>query len=55
MTRLVTAGLVTQVSQGNRRLYRANTAHPLHKQFADILAMTFGVPAILRRAFASLG
>ena len=54
MNRLVASGLTTEEAQGNRRVYRANTAHPLFQQFADILATTFGMPAILRGLFAPI-
>lgn len=54
MTRLVGSGLVTERVQGNTSLYRANTAHPLHREFARIMATTFGVPAIIAEQFGAL-
>ncbi len=54
LARLVTAGLLSERRQGNMLLYRANVGHPFHGELTRILSATFGVPAILTRAFDAI-
>ena len=54
LARLVTAGLLNEWRQGNTLLYRANDGHPFHRDLTRILSATFGVPAILTRAFDTI-
>jgi len=37
------SGLVTRIARGNRRLYRANTEHPIYPELRAICRKTFGI------------
>lgn len=52
--RLVDAGLATSMRRGNTRLIQADTANPVYRPLAELLALTFGPIAILRQALAEV-
>lgn len=52
--RLEEGGLVTTERRGNTRLVRAVTDSVVYKPLADLLAVTFGPAAVLRKALAEV-
>lgn len=54
MTVLLRAGLVAEQRDGNRRLFRANTASPVFDELASIARKTAGVADVLRAALAGV-
>ncbi|MEO8095477.1 MAG: ArsR family transcriptional regulator [Pseudolysinimonas sp.] len=55
VARLEEGGLVATTRRGNTRLVRAITDSAVYKPLADLLAVTFGPGAVLRRTLAELG
>ncbi|MDR1186270.1 MAG: hypothetical protein LBK95_02240 [Bifidobacteriaceae bacterium] len=51
--RLVAAQVLTDRRQGNNRLVRVNSAHPLHRPMSEILAATYGPVPTLRAVLKS--
>lgn len=54
VARLVAAGLVTSMSAGRQKSYRANHASPIFAELRGIVQKTAGVPEILREALGEL-
>ncbi|GAA1504116.1 ArsR family transcriptional regulator [Sphaerisporangium rubeum] len=52
--RLVVAGLVTEHRVGRTRLIRANTGTAVYRPLAQLLAASFGPPAIIADEFAAV-
>lgn len=55
ITTLKGAGLVTIRTHGRNRLVRANLANPAIAPLTQLLALTFGPPAVISEEFADLG
>lgn len=54
MAVLLRAGLVAEERDGNRRLFRANSASPVFEELASIARKTAGVADVLRAALAGV-
>lgn len=54
LARLVQAGLIEQVSRGNRVYYRANRAHPAFKDLKALILKTVGLGDTLRAQLSGL-
>ena len=52
--RLVTAGVLTERTQGRSRLLRANHANPAVRPLTDLVALTFGPLEVVREEFADV-
>lgn len=52
---LVTAGILTERRDGNRRYLRASNGHPLYAAIRDIVLKTAGIVPVLREALGSEG
>lgn len=53
--RLVTADLLVQRRDGNRRYFKANAAHPLFHAVREIILKTDGLAGVLRDALGTRG
>ena len=49
------AGLLTSEAQGNKKVFRANTGHPLFSDIHNILMKTIGFDQIVERVVTKLG
>lgn len=54
ISRLVTSGVLVDRREGNNRLVRANTSHPLYSPMCEIIAATYGPVPVLRDLFAAI-
>jgi hypothetical protein len=55
LNKLETAGLLNSELQGNKKLFRANTGHPLFQDIHNILLKTIGLDQIIDRVVTKLG
>lgn len=55
LNRFEQAGLLLTESEGNKKLYRANTLHPLFKDLNSIIRKFIGVEELLERVVDRLG
>jgi len=55
LNKLETAGLLKSELQGNKKLFRANTSHPLFQDIHNILLKTLGFDQIIDRVVTKLG
>ena len=55
LNRFEHAGLLLTESEGNKKLYRANTGHPLFKDLNSIILKFVGVEELLERVIDRLG
>ncbi len=55
LNRFEHAGLLLAESEGNKKLYRANTLHPLFKDINSIIRKFVGVEELLERVIDRLG
>ncbi len=55
LNRMEEAGLLTTAAEGNKKVYRANTAHPLFAEIHAILLKNFGLDRILETVIGRLG
>ena len=55
LSQLQKADLVTRVADGNRVLYRANSAHPIFVDLQSIVRKTFGLATQIKAALLPLG
>lgn len=55
LNRFEHAGLLLTESEGNKKLYRANTRHPLFKDLNSIILKFVGVEELLERVIDRLG
>ncbi len=50
-----TAGLLSSKRQGNKKIYRANTLHPLFKDLNSILRKIVGIDSIIEKVALKVG
>ena len=55
LNRFEHAGLLLTESEGNKKLYRANTGHPLFKDLNSIILKFVGVEEVIERVIDRLG
>ena len=55
LNRFEQAGLLLTESEGNKKLYRANTSHPLFKDLNSIIRKFVGVEELLEKVIDRLG
>jgi hypothetical protein len=55
LNRFEHAGLLLTESEGNKKLYRANTGHPLFKDLNSIILKFVGVEELIERVIDRLG
>lgn len=55
LNRLEKAGLIQGEAQGNKKLFRANTHHPLFHELHNIVLKTMGIDHILNSVVEKLG
>jgi predicted nucleotidyltransferase len=55
LNRLESAGMLTSFIQGNKRLFKANTEHPLYKEIHNILLKHIGLDQIIENVIERLG
>jgi len=55
LNKLETAGLLSSEQQGNKKVFRANTGHPLFSDIHNILLKTIGFDQIIERVVTKLG
>lgn len=55
LNRLEDAGLLQSESEGNKKIFRANTAHPLFKEIHSILLKHIGLDRIIDNVIQRLG
>jgi hypothetical protein len=55
LNRFESAGLLLTESEGNKKLYRANTLHPLFKDINSIIRKFIGVEELLEKVIDRLG
>ena len=55
LNRLVKAGLLVDEQEGNKRMFRANPAHPLYEQLHQIVRKHLGLDRIVDTIVAQLG
>lgn len=55
LNRFEEAGLLESESQGNKKMYRANTLHPLYKDINSIVRKTVGIDQIVDEVVERLG
>lgn len=55
LNRFVQAGLLVTENEGNKKMYRANTRHPLFKDLHSIMCKYIGVEQIVTRVVDRLG
>jgi hypothetical protein len=55
LNRFENAGLLQSEANGNKKLYRANTFHPLYKDIHSIISKTVGIDHIVDEVIDKLG
>jgi hypothetical protein len=55
LNRFEDAGMLISSSEGNKKLFQANTQHPLFKELHNILLKTFGLDSIIETVIKRLG
>jgi Fe2+ or Zn2+ uptake regulation protein len=55
LNRFEEAGLLQSETEGNKKLYRANTRHPLYNDIHSIICKTIGIDQIVDQIVAKLG
>lgn len=55
LNRFESAGLLRSHSSGNKKMYRANTEHPLYDEIHSIVKKTFGIDKIVDEVIERLG
>ncbi len=55
LNRLENAGLLTSESEGNKKIFRANTAHPLFTEIHNIIMKHVGLDQIVENVVQRLG
>lgn len=55
LNRFEKAGLLETQLLGNKKLFRANTGHPLYKDIRNIISKTIGIDQIIDEVVAKLG
>lgn len=55
LNRFESAGLLRSHSCGNKKMYRANTEHPLYDEIHSIVKKTFGIDKIVDEVIERLG
>ena len=55
LNRLEAAGLLTSESEGNKKIFRANTAHPLFHEIHNIVLKHFGLDQVVENVIRRLG
>jgi len=55
LNRLENAGMLTSFAQGNKKLFKANTAHPLFSEIHNILLKHIGLDQVIENVIERLG
>lgn len=55
LNRFESAGLLRSQSSGNKKMYKANTEHPLYDEIHSIVKKTFGIDKIVDEVILRLG
>ncbi|PJJ75641.1 hypothetical protein BXY57_1222 [Thermoflavifilum aggregans] len=55
LNRFEEAGMLVSETRGNKRIYRANTAHPLYPDIRNILMKYVGLDQVLKEVIGRLG
>lgn len=55
LNRLEEAGMLASFSDGNKKMFRANTAHPLFREIHNILLKTIGLDQVVQNVIERLG
>ena len=55
LNRFEKAGLISAETSGNKKMFRANIAHPLYKDIHNIISKTIGIDQIVEEVVAKLG
>ena len=55
LNRFEEAGLLESEANGNKKLYRANTVHPLYNDIHSIISKTIGIDQIIIEVITKLG
>ncbi|MCB0517441.1 MAG: ArsR family transcriptional regulator [Lewinellaceae bacterium] len=55
LNRLEEAGMLSSFSDGNKKMFRANTKHPLFKEVHNIILKTIGLDQIVQTVIERLG
>ncbi len=55
LNRFEEAGMLETSSEGNRRIFKANTRHPLYQEIRNILLKYVGVDQVIERIISKLG
>ena len=55
LNRLENAGMLTSNMQGNKKIFQANTKHPLFKEIHNILLKHLGLDSIIQNVIERLG
>jgi predicted transcriptional regulator len=55
LNRFTKAGLLTTRSEGNRKIYTANTKHPLYNAIAAFVQQTVGIDRIVEQVTSRIG
>lgn len=55
LNRLEDAGMLASFSDGNKKMFRANTSHPLFKEIHNILLKTIGLDQVVHNVIERLG
>lgn len=55
LNRLEEAGMLASFTDGNKKMFRANTAHPLFKEIHNILLKTIGLDQVVQTVIDRLG
>ncbi len=55
LNRLEHAGLLTSGSEGNKKIFRANTAHPLFREIHNIVMKHIGLDQVIENVIRRLG
>ncbi len=55
LNRLEEAGMLSSYLEGNKKMFKANTTHPLFNEVHNILLKTFGIDQIIENVIENLG
>jgi len=55
LNRLEEAGMLSSFSEGNKKMFRANTLHPLFKEVHNIMLKTLGLDQVIETVIERLG
>lgn len=55
LNRFEEAGMLVSENRGNKKIYRANTSHPLYPDIRNILMKYVGLDQVLKEVIARLG